>query len=106
MMWKASGSDVEDVSVLLGCCWRKVMVGRVVRGLSSRKWGLTWTAHARAQVTAFGTIKFVQVNLIGFFRRKATLRVDLRDMSLPDWNIDWIFTRLDWGGCEWRCRFH
>jgi len=65
-----------------------------------------WTAHARAQVTAFGTIKFVQVNLIGFFRRKATLCVDLRDMSPPDWNIDWILTRLDWGGCEWRCRFH
>jgi hypothetical protein len=38
MMWKASGSDVEGVSVLLGYCWRKVMVGRVVRGLSSRKW--------------------------------------------------------------------
>jgi hypothetical protein len=38
MMWKAWGSDVEGVSVLLGYCWRKVMVGRVVRGLSSRQW--------------------------------------------------------------------
>ena len=80
--------------------------GKGGEGIEFKTMGLTWTAHARAQVTAFGAIKFVQVNLIGFFRRKATLCVDLRDMSPPDWNIDWIFTRLDWGGCEWRCRFH